>query len=84
MRGGRALPALAGLLLARAALAAHGWGVAADRGTGWPLSTCVPGCAPAGLYKGLLPNIMKLAPAAGIGWYVFEETKLALGLDPRD
>jgi solute carrier family 25 phosphate transporter 23/24/25/41 len=34
-----------------------------------------------GLYKGLLPNICKLAPAAGIGWYVFEETKLLLGED---
>lgn len=36
-----------------------------------------------GLYKGLLPNLLKMAPAAGIGWYVFEETKVALGVDPR-
>ena len=36
-----------------------------------------------GLYKGMLPNLLKLAPAAGIGWFVFEETKLALGVDPR-
>lgn len=36
-----------------------------------------------GLYKGLLPNLIKLAPAAGISWYLFEETKLALGVDPR-
>jgi len=36
-----------------------------------------------GLYKGLLPNIIKLAPAAGISWYVFEETKMSLGVDPR-
>ncbi|KAF5826956.1 mitochondrial substrate carrier [Dunaliella salina] len=36
-----------------------------------------------GLYKGLLPNICKLAPAAGIGWYVFEETKILLGEDPK-
>jgi len=36
-----------------------------------------------GLYKGLLPNLLKLAPAAGISWYVFEETKLLLGVDPR-
>ncbi|GLI64006.1 hypothetical protein VaNZ11_007160 [Volvox africanus] len=36
-----------------------------------------------GLYKGLVPNLLKLAPAAGIGWFVFEETKLALGVDPR-
>ena len=36
-----------------------------------------------GLYKGLVPNLIKLAPAAGIGWYLFEETKLWLGLPPR-
>ena len=36
-----------------------------------------------GLYKGLLPNLIKLAPAAGISWYVFEATKRALGVDPR-
>lgn len=36
-----------------------------------------------GFYKGLLPNLIKLAPAAGISWYVFEETKLLLGVDPR-
>lgn len=36
-----------------------------------------------GLYKGLLPNLFKLAPAAGISWYIFEETKLLLGVDPR-
>jgi hypothetical protein len=36
-----------------------------------------------GLYKGLLPNLLKLAPAAGIGWFIFEETKLALGVNPR-
>ncbi|KAG2432911.1 hypothetical protein HXX76_008641 [Chlamydomonas incerta] len=36
-----------------------------------------------GLYKGMLPNLLKLAPAAGIGWFVFEETKLALGVNPR-
>lgn len=33
--------------------------------------------------QGLLPNLIKLAPAAGISWYVFEETKLLLGVDPR-
>lgn len=36
-----------------------------------------------GLYKGLLPNIIKLAPAAGISWYVFEECKMQLGVDPH-
>jgi solute carrier family 25 phosphate transporter 23/24/25/41 len=36
----------------------------------------------AGLYKGLLPNLIKLAPAAGISWYVFEETKILLGVEP--
>ncbi|RMZ52040.1 hypothetical protein APUTEX25_001234 [Auxenochlorella protothecoides] len=34
-----------------------------------------------GLYKGAGTNLCKLAPAAGISWFVFEETKLALGVD---
>ena len=34
-----------------------------------------------GFYKGLFANFLKLAPAAGITWLVFEETKLALGVD---
>lgn len=36
-----------------------------------------------GLYKGVLPNMMKLAPAAGISWFVFEEVKMLLGIDVR-
>ena len=36
-----------------------------------------------GLYKGLLPNLLKLTPAAGISWLVFEKTKIFLGLDVR-
>lgn len=36
-----------------------------------------------GLYKGAGTNLMKLAPAAGISWYVFEETKTQLGVDTR-
>lgn len=36
-----------------------------------------------GLYKGLLPNLLKLTPAAGISWLVFEKTKILLGLDVR-
>jgi hypothetical protein len=35
------------------------------------------------ILQGLIPNLIKLAPAAGISWYVFEETKLLLGVDPR-
>ena len=34
-----------------------------------------------GLYKGLLPNTIKLAPAAGISWFVFEKVKQLLGVD---
>lgn len=34
------------------------------------------------LMQGLLPNLIKLAPAAGISWYVFEETKMLLGINP--
>ncbi|QDZ17968.1 mitochondrial substrate carrier [Chloropicon primus] len=36
-----------------------------------------------GLYKGIVPNLLKLAPAAGISWYTFEKTKIALGIDIR-
>lgn len=31
-----------------------------------------------GMYKGLTPNLMKIAPAAGISWFVFEESKRIL------
>lgn len=37
----------------------------------------------AGLYKGILPNLAKVAPAAGISWVVFEEVKLWMGVDPK-
>lgn len=33
--------------------------------------------------QGSLPNLFKLAPAAGISWFVFEETKMLLGVDVR-
>lgn len=36
-----------------------------------------------GLYKGSLTNLAKLAPAAGISWFCFEETKQILGLSLR-
>ncbi|KAK9809183.1 hypothetical protein WJX72_010986 [[Myrmecia] bisecta] len=36
-----------------------------------------------GLYKGVLPNMIKLAPAAGISWFTFEEVKRLLGMDIR-
>jgi len=34
-----------------------------------------------GLYKGLLPNTIKLAPAAGISWFVFEKMKELFRVD---
>mmetsp|Transcript_21240 Transcript_21240/g.59056 ORF Transcript_21240/g.59056 Transcript_21240/m.59056 type:complete len:311 (-) Transcript_21240:248-1180(-) len=34
-----------------------------------------------GLYKGLLPNMLKLAPAAGISWAVFDRMRDILGAD---
>lgn len=36
----------------------------------------------AGFYRGLIPNIFKLAPAAGISWYTYERVKqeLAVGI----
>ena len=33
--------------------------------------------------QGILPNLAKVAPAAGISWFVFEEVKLLLGVDPH-
>lgn len=30
-----------------------------------------------------MPNLIKVAPAAGISWFVFEEVKNVLGLDPK-
>lgn len=35
-----------------------------------------------GMYKGLTPNLMKIAPAAGISWFVFEESKRFLNATP--
>lgn len=35
------------------------------------------------LPQGVLPNMMKLAPAAGVSWFVFEEVKMFLGIDVR-
>lgn len=31
--------------------------------------------------QGVLPNLFKLAPAAGISWFTFEEVKRLLGVD---
>lgn len=33
-----------------------------------------------GFYRGLIPNIFKLAPAAGISWYSYEMMKRELGV----
>lgn len=33
--------------------------------------------------QGVLPNMIKLAPAAGISWFMFEEVKRMLGVDIR-
>lgn len=34
-----------------------------------------------GLYKGLTPNMLKVAPALSITWVVYENSKKLLGLD---
>lgn len=39
--------------------------------------------APFAAAQGVLPNMMKLAPAAGISWFMFEEVKRMLGVDIR-
>lgn len=33
--------------------------------------------------QGVVPNLFKLAPAAGISWFTFEEVKRLLGVDVR-
>lgn len=40
-------------------------------------------CCPRAALQGALPNLCKLAPAAGISWFVFEKTKMLLGVDAR-
>ncbi len=36
---------------------------------------------PRGLYRGLLPNFLKVIPAVSIGYVVYEQLKLLLGVD---
>ena len=33
--------------------------------------------------QGIVPNLVKVAPAAGISWFVFEEVKMLMGMNPR-
>ena len=33
-----------------------------------------------GLYKGLLPSTLKVGPAVGVSWIVYEEAKRKLGV----
>ena len=34
-----------------------------------------------GLYRGLIPNFCKVAPAVGISYYVYEEVRTRLGVE---
>lgn len=36
---------------------------------------------PRGLYRGLLPNFLKVIPAVSIGYVVYEQVKLLLGVE---
>ena len=36
---------------------------------------------PKGLYRGLLPNFLKVIPAVSIGYVVYEQLKLLLGVE---
>jgi len=73
------------LALVRTRLQAQGVGGAAARYTGMSdvLSKTYRNEGFRGLYKGSFTNLAKLAPAAGISWFVFEETKVTLGLGMR-
>jgi solute carrier family 25 phosphate transporter 23/24/25/41 len=33
-----------------------------------------------GMYKGLLPSILKVGPAVGVSWIVYEDAKRRLGV----
>lgn len=35
------------------------------------------------MLQGIGPNLAKVAPAAGISWFVFEECKRMMGMDPH-
>ena len=73
------------LALTRTRLQAQGAGGAPLKysGMGQVISRALQREGVRGLYKGLAPNLAKMAPAAGISWLVFEEVKQGLGLDPR-
>lgn len=73
------------LALVRTRLQAQGVGGAPlkYRGMGDVLSRALAREGVRGLYKGITPNLAKMAPAAGISWFVFEEVKKMLGLDPH-
>ena len=43
-------------------------------------AAALKGCS---VSQGILPNLAKVAPAAGISWFVFEETKRMMGMDPH-
>ena len=45
-----------------------------------PEAAALKGCSAS---QGILPNLAKVAPAAGISWFVFEETKRMMGMDPH-
>lgn len=71
--------------LVRTRLQAQGMGGSADKYKGMldVVVKTVQREGVTGLYKGILPNLMKLAPAAGISWYTFEKMKVLMGIDIR-
>ena len=44
------------------------------------LQTTLKREGPRGLYKGLLPSILKVGPAVGVSWFVYEDAKRRLGV----
>ncbi|CAL5218925.1 g671 [Coccomyxa viridis] len=73
------------LALVRTRMQAQGWGGSPVMYKGmWDvLAKAVEKEGVKGLYKGILPNLAKVAPAAGISWFVFEEAKRMMGMDPH-
>ncbi|KAK4613797.1 hypothetical protein CLAFUW4_09252 [Fulvia fulva] len=55
------------------------------KGIGDALTTIVKNEGPAGLYKGIVPNLLKVAPSMASSWLAFEAVRdFAVGLKPEE
>mmetsp|Transcript_26313 Transcript_26313/g.86364 ORF Transcript_26313/g.86364 Transcript_26313/m.86364 type:complete len:205 (-) Transcript_26313:2552-3166(-) len=68
------------LYLVRTRMQAEGLGGGQKRGFTTLVGNIIAVEGPLGFYKGITPNMLKLAPAAAVSWLVVEKTKIALGI----